>query len=194
LEASRPSDWGNRRKHPLYNAWRELVRKKDKARAEVWQDFWVFVKDVGRRPSEEHVLSRFDEDKPFGPGNFFWREKVFTKRNDETVREYRRRYMREYAAMHPERIKKYDMKRGYGLTAIQYNLMLDAQNGVCAICKQPETVCDSRGKVRDLAVDHCHKKGGVRKLLCTRCNQGLGQFRDNPEYLAAAIEYLNSHS
>jgi hypothetical protein len=72
------------------------------------------------------------------------------------------------------------------MTLDEYDNMLKAQNGVCAICKQPE---DSRG----LAVDHCHTTKKNRALLCFRCNAGLGQFKDNIEYLQAAIEYLKSH-
>lgn len=62
-----------------------------------------------------------------------------------------------------------------------------AQNGVCAICKKTCT-CG-----RSLAVDHNHKTGKVRALLCSRCNRGLGLFMENPEYLNAAKEYLLHH-
>jgi hypothetical protein len=193
IEAARPDDWGVRKNHELYDAWRELVRKKEKSRAAVWEDFWVFVKDVGTRPTEKHVLGRQDETQPFGPGNFFWREKIFVKENAESVKEYRARYQREYRVLHPERVKKYEMKRYFGLPAGEYEEMLRRQNHVCAICKQPETVMDA-GKVRSLAVDHCHAKGSIRALLCTRCNRGLGYFKDNPVYLQAAIQYLEHHN
>lgn len=193
LEASRPKDWGARRKHELYDAWRELVRKKEKSRSEAWEDFWVFVKDVGARPSADHVLSRFEEEKPFGPDNFFWREKIFIKESDESTREYRRRYMRDYSALHPERIKKYDMKRSFGMAEGEFEKMLEAQNGLCAICGQPETVLDSKKQLRSLSVDHDHATGKVRALLCTRCNQGLGQFRDNPDLMRKGAAYVEAH-
>ena len=60
---------------------------------------------------------------------------------------------------------------------------------VCDICKQPER--DKRnGVVRLLNKDHDHKTGEWRGLLCTRCNNGIGMFRDNVELLKRAIEYL----
>jgi hypothetical protein len=72
--------------------------------------------------------------------------------------------------------------RKYGLTEQTYEQMLLAQCGLCAICSQP---CERR-----LSVDHDHDTGRVRGLLCSGCNLGLGNFRDNPDFLARAIKYL----
>jgi hypothetical protein len=58
------------------------------------------------------------------------------------------------------------------------------QNGLCAICKRDE---DTAGT---LCLDHCHTTGEIRGLLCTDCNLGLGRFKDSPENLKAASEYL----
>jgi hypothetical protein len=79
----------------------------------------------------------------------------------------------------------------YGLTIEEYRDQLAAQGGVCAICRQPETVVDSRsGKVRELVVDHCHVTGRPRGLLCNKCNTGLARFEDDLDRLRAAIDYL----
>jgi hypothetical protein len=78
------------------------------------------------------------------------------------------------------------MKRKYGLTIEQYNVQLVKQNGVCAICK---TKTPGNGNER-FAVDHDHITGSPRGLLCISCNNGLGAFKDNVEYLQAAIHYL----
>lgn len=76
----------------------------------------------------------------------------------------------------------------YGITLEQYIEMVAEQNGVCAICKKPET---ARNTTR-LSIDHCHATGKVRGLLCQQCNKMLGMGKDNPETLQAAINYLNS--
>lgn len=81
------------------------------------------------------------------------------------------------------------LKRNYGITPEQYDALHDAQNGLCAICGQPETKV-MKGIRCVLAVDHDHVTGKIRGLLCTRCNAGLGQFGDNIESLAKAIDYL----
>lgn len=69
----------------------------------------------------------------------------------------------------------------------QYNALVLAQNGVCAICKKPCALG------RKLAVDHNHRTGKNRGLLCFNCNTGLGKFGDCQATLQRAMEYLNAH-
>lgn len=79
----------------------------------------------------------------------------------------------------------------YGLDQEAYNAMLAAQDGLCAICQHPESYIDARtGDPRKLAVDHCHKTGRVRGLLCGRCNRGIGQFADDSSRVERAAAYL----
>jgi len=63
------------------------------------------------------------------------------------------------------------------------------QNGKCAICKKPETR-KTGNKIRELSIDHCHKTGKVRGLLCDSCNNGLGRFKDSVKLLESALKYL----
>lgn len=79
--------------------------------------------------------------------------------------------------------------RRKGLTIEDFQELYDAQNGVCAICSQPEIRTRS-GAVRILCIDHDHQTGMIRGLLCSRCNVILGQVRDIPETLLAAAAYL----
>jgi hypothetical protein len=60
----------------------------------------------------------------------------------------------------------------YGITPEYYRALLLAQNGVCALCGEPETQT-LKGTLISLSVDHDHKTGKVRGLLCIRCNRGL---------------------
>jgi hypothetical protein len=76
------------------------------------------------------------------------------------------------------------LKRRYGITADEADEMLAAQGGLCAICKVAPAV----------HVDHDHETGGVRALLCFNCNGGLGQFRDDPDVLRAAADYVQFHT
>lgn len=71
----------------------------------------------------------------------------------------------------------------YGLTEDEMAGLESQVNGVCPICQRP---CSA------LVVDHCHSTGKVRSLLCPTCNQALGLFRDDPESLKRAAEYVSS--
>lgn len=101
--------------------------------------------------------------------------------------------------------KKYDKKRyekverakrlkSYGLTTDGYNKLFSQQNGVCAICGQPETKKSFGKHIRRLTIDHNHKTGKVRGLLCNGCNVGLGNFLDSVEFLLKAIKYLKGET
>jgi hypothetical protein len=76
------------------------------------------------------------------------------------------------------------LKGKYGLTVEQFDAMLADQGGTCAICgtDQPGT--------KGWCVDHCHHTGRVRGVLCTPCNTGIGQMKDDPARLRAAAAYL----
>lgn len=80
----------------------------------------------------------------------------------------------------------------FGLTPAQYEAMAKAQDYVCASCGDPETTVVSKAdpRVRRLAVDHCHVTGKVRGLLCRACNQGIGNFKDEPWRMEAAATYI----
>lgn len=79
--------------------------------------------------------------------------------------------------------------RKYGITMEQYELMFDYQDGLCAICGQVETR-RFKGSISRFAVDHNHKTGEVRGLLCSKCNVCLGYAQDDPKLLLKMINYL----
>jgi hypothetical protein len=98
-------------------------------------------------------------------------------------------YNKEYRKRVFNSTRRYDYKTNYGITIEQYESMLVEQNNVCAICLRAETATN-RGKVKRLAVDHCHITGKVRGLLCHNCNTTLGKYEDKPELIKRFIEYL----
>ena len=83
-----------------------------------------------------------------------------------------------------ERAYLHHIKRVYGLTADQYRRLRRVQGGTCAICRR------ATGKTRRLSVDHDHKTGAVRGLLCRPCNDVLGWARDDPAMFLRAAGYL----
>lgn len=97
-------------------------------------------------------------------------------------------YAAMYRAKHPEAQHEMEIKRRYGISIEHYNQMLVAQNMGCAICRKQHDSSISRGR---LYVDHDHKTGAVRALLCGGCNSMLGYASDSIEILQKAIAYLS---
>jgi len=121
----------------------------------------------------------------------------YQEKNRKRLQEYSRRYYTKnrervikavckWQRENPERLRERQLKHLYGITLAEYNEMLEAQGGVCAICgKTPEA------NGRRLSVDHDHEINKNRGLLCRRCNLGLGNFEDDLELLVIAISYLS---
>ena len=84
--------------------------------------------------------------------------------------------------------KDWHLKKRYGITLEDYNIMLFEQDGCCSICGIHHTEV-----YKGLAVDHCHESGKIRGLLCGNCNQGLGRFKDDITLFKNAIKYLKCH-
>lgn len=112
-------------------------------------------------------------------------DKEYHKRYYAINRKRIRAVQKKYREENPLIWRKQALKK-YGLTPDMYRQVLEAQSGVCDICKGPPN-----GKDDQYHVDHDHVTGRVRGLLCTRCNQGLGMFKDDVSSLARAVEYLN---
>ena len=91
-----------------------------------------------------------------------------------------------------KRSRRAQRARAYGLTPAEHEVMERAQNGCCAICGRKETA-KLKGKTLHLSIDHSHKTGKVRALLCRKCNSLLGYVSDSIETLRAAIQYLEKY-
>lgn len=188
VEETRPNDWGKREKHPAYSSWCNLRRYHRLNMQESWKnDFWAFIKDVPEKPKSAQA-QRCDSTKPWGKDNFYWKEKRVAS---EDRKEYMRKWHRQARLANADYYMDIDLRKKYGVTLEWYRNTLAKQNNVCAICKHPETAV-VRGKVIAMPIDHDHKTGKARGLLCTKCNRGLGLFRDNKDILQVAIQYLDS--
>ena len=97
---------------------------------------------------------------------------------------------KKYECRHGDGLRERILKRNYNMTREQYHEMSKSQNHRCFICNEINKFGPWKDK---LVVDHDHDTGKVRKLLCDKCNKGLGQFNDNPELLKKATEYLILH-
>jgi hypothetical protein len=105
--------------------------------------------------------------------------------------EFWREKSRKWGKDNPEKKKKAvrdaSRKISYGITGPEFEALLAKQEGKCAICCLP--VKEGRG-AGCAHVDHDHKTGKVRGILCHGCNTGLGCFKDSPVLLLSAADYL----
>lgn len=86
-----------------------------------------------------------------------------------------------------DRYRDWRYRRAYGISLEQYNEMLEAQDGRCAVCAEPPSI-------QRLHVDHDHRTGRVRGLLCMPCNRAIGNLKDDPERVKRLLEYLVKES
>lgn len=105
--------------------------------------------------------------------------RAYRNKNKEKIAKYKKIYNK----INPEIQRRLHLKHNYNLTLDEYNAMLKHQDHKCAICH-------SNNDGKTLHIDHCHKNGQVRGLLCQKCNNGIGHFRDNIQLLFAAAGYL----
>ena len=121
-----------------------------------------------------------------------WRAKN-SERNKELSRQ---RYAKDpkrhrestyrWRAANPERSRRSRLKKKYNISELDYQKLLQLQNGVCAICKKPP------GKIW-LSVDHDHVTGKVRGLLHNSCNAAIGLLDDDPYTIEQALSYILKH-
>ncbi|MGH7240815.1 MAG: endonuclease VII domain-containing protein [Candidatus Saccharimonadales bacterium] len=81
------------------------------------------------------------------------------------------------------------LRKQYGITLSQYNQMFEAQKGQCAICETHQSKLKHR-----LSVDHNHKTGTIRSLLCENCNHALGLVRESSEIAIKLSLYIQQHN
>ncbi|TAE75120.1 MAG: hypothetical protein EAZ84_09905 [Verrucomicrobia bacterium] len=117
-------------------------------------------------------LSEFNKDSQKSSG-YRSHCKTCTRKDNERLRKI------------PGRAQQWKLKNRFNLTLSDYDSLLEQQGNGCAICgKSPE----ENGK--RLAVDHNHRTGEVRGLLCTACNTAIGLLSDSPSTLRSATRYL----
>lgn len=173
--------------------WRRLWRRTLKAAggATGWESIEDFIVDIGEFLPNRSLEPANPETK-IGPGNWQWLE-TLRGQFDQSTREGRIAYDRAHRTAFPDAHRDRSLKKYFGITFEQYSAMHLAQDGRCAICRNPETE-ERNGELRMLCVDHCHKTGAIRGLLCGGCNRAIGNFRDSPELMEAGAAYIRSHT
>lgn len=107
-------------------------------------------------------------------------------------REYKGKDKERWRRIHREHVWKYQgvvNRDGSKFTHSDYEAMLVVQEHKCGLCLEPASNFD-----KALFVDHSHERGHPRALLCSLCNFAIGQFKEKPELLRKAADYLERHA
>ena len=118
--------------------------------------------------------------------------KKWRDNNQEYIKNYRETHKEEskkYRDEHKNEMKEYNLKRNYGITKEHFEEIYNNQDGKCFICDISEKELKDKNSA-GLAIDHDHKTGKIRGLLCHNCNKGLGLLKDDPNILKKGIDYL----
>lgn len=129
------------------------------------------------------------------------RKKELYHKNVEARRAHQRNYLQEptrkklnqkrsndWYKSNREKYYEGTLKRKFGISLIEYNDMLSKQNNSCAICLKDRSLFKRR-----FNVDHCHKTGQVRGLLCSPCNTSIGLLNESLETIKRAADYLKEY-
>jgi hypothetical protein len=111
-------------------------------------------------------------------------KKKYRQENVEKIK----KYQKEYDKNNSKRKKYSHIKRDFGITENEYDLIFAKQEGKCAICGKHQNEFKT-----PLGIDHDHETGKVRGLLCFNCNTGIGKLKDDITILEKAIEYLKTN-
>ena len=110
-------------------------------------------------------------------------------RHIEKARIYHRDRMRKWVKANPIKARQYkrktSLKTKFGLSLEGFEKLFNMHKGKCWVCNGPPT-----GRWKRLHVDHCHKTGKVRGLLCHNCNTALGHLRDSTKIIKSLLKYI----
>lgn len=109
--------------------------------------------------------------------------KEYYQKNRAKLLSTKHKYVKELGK---DLIKNRKLKYIYGITLSQYQIILELQNGKCAICNKIQDK-------RPLSVDHDHTTGKIRGLLCLKCNSGIGFVSEDVNILESMISYIKKH-
>lgn len=118
--------------------------------------------------------------------------RIWHLKNKERIRPLQKKWRDDNPEKTKEQYRRSDLKKKFGITVLEFDELFKKQNGVCKICLNPETSTRG-GNKRNISVDHDHKTGKIRGLLCNNCNRAMGLFKDDIKILIRVIDYLKGN-
>lgn len=114
-------------------------------------------------------------------------KRIYTTRRWQDIKNNPVLYAKEKKRMRRSE-RGWSLRKDYGLTVADWNMLFDVQQGCCYICGKHQSILKSR-----LCVDHSHESGKVRSLLCCKCNMALGLVEESTDILQKRLSYVKNH-
>ena len=119
--------------------------------------------------------------------------KEAAKRWHENNKEQHKANSKAWYAANKDKVRNYFLIKTFGVTLEDYTKIFIAQGEVCAICGDTSTA-DGTNTNKNWPIDHSHKTGAIRGILCRGCNVGIGHLKEDPTLINKAINYLKKFS
>ena len=152
----------------------------------------IYSKEYRKKNPEKIRMNNLKYNRP-------WRAKhkkyckEYYKKYQEKHRERLKKVCAEYRKNNQDKIKICKIRCNFKITQKEAEKLFKRVHGVCDICKKSETCKSHHGNIMLLSVDHDHKTGKIRGVLCSKCNKALGGFGNNIKILKLAIKYLRKN-
>ena len=137
---------------------------------------------------KEKLVSEFYKSKDH-KGGFYTACKECAKQYQLNHKEKLKKQCKDWYKKNKNKVRNNALLRNYGITLDNYNDMFMNQRGCCAICGKHQAE-----STLSLSVDHSHKSGEIRGLLCGKCNHALGNVNEDTDILLSMVDYLNGHN
>lgn len=185
-----------------YEAHREEVLAKKRADREANKEEWNHKEKTRREANKDRYAAKerayYEANKEkFREANRRFktkhrpeiraRQNAHRAANKEKFAARQKAYREKHLDRYKDRERLQRLRKAYGLSGHDDLKLVQLHDNQCAICKTPFTIVKRN-------VDHCHRTGRVRGLLCQSCNVGLGRFNDDAKLLRAALKYLKDHA
>ena len=157
-------------------------RKNNPEKCRESQNKW-YLKNIERRREYTAEWKKKNKEK------IKEQDRLRHKLNYEKNKAILRQKNREWYYSNKDIIRDIECRRKYGVGLAEKDRMYKEQDGKCAICRELHPLRGERG----IQIDHCHKTGVVRGLLCSKCNRMLSNARDDVNIFISAIKYLGRY-
>lgn len=164
----------SRAKDGLYSQCKDCMKQYYEAHKEEKKQYYQSHKEEINQHSKQYRDTHKEELKQYN------------KQYNQSHKEEKNQYRKSHKEERKQANKQYNLKKTYNLSIDQYNQMLAEQNYKCKICGVDEVNAGKNG----LVVDHNHKTGKIRGLLCDGCNKGIGFLKEDPALFDSAKDYL----